>query len=233
MGEHDKCHCFWTMFKSTYEVKVPIAIIRLTQRSWLPFQFACLHLLPSSQLHISHSSALSSAYSRGHKWCTGRKYSLFFVLTLTALSCTRMPLPGYASVTRPRCHSPRLALGLSNQHNVTFLQVMSRMKRFVSGIEAWQKLFTPALSETSQNLLHTMPPLFRVVDLFVIECFRGKRSSHLSKKRWFEVGDERSCRFELTYVMDLEFSNRSAPQMLVWSSSSLTSVNQEWPWLLS
>ena len=72
---------------------------------------------------------------------------------------------------------------LSNQHNVTFLQVVSRMKLFVSGIEAWQKLFTPVLPELSQKLLHTIPPLFRVVDLFVIECFRGKRSSHLSKNR--------------------------------------------------
>ena len=75
---------------------------------------ACTSSLPtvihfshhSHVLDSPHSTELSSAYSRGHKWCMGRRNSLFFNLTLT-----RPSWPGYTSITRLSGHSPRLAFG--------------------------------------------------------------------------------------------------------------------------
>ena len=80
-----------------------------TRTSSLPTVIRFSH--HSHVLDSPHSTGLSSAYSRGHKRCTGRRNSLFFDLTRTTL--TRPSWPGYTSITRPSGHSPRLAFGFT------------------------------------------------------------------------------------------------------------------------
>ena len=169
------------MFKSTYYYQSSYSNYKVNTTFMTAISVCMLALIPV--ILATHQSLLSIVL------CIFKGTQMMHRTQVLLVLCLDSHNPHQTVITRVcfRNATERLlsspGIRLSNQHNVTFLQVMSRMKPLVSGIEVWQKLLTPALPELSQKLLHTMPPLFRVVDLFVIECFRGKRSSHFSNKK--------------------------------------------------